>query len=192
MAEEQLAGQTALRGKVALVQLQQQRVRNMSIKRGLQSVLGESPDKQQQAKATQLQLLVDAEGVCSSAQAQAATGATDGPMLAVLTALQAGFASLKRLIEGPSDDKNELKAVVSALISEAPSLANPGWTGQGHWYECADGHPYIITECGGATQASICPECGEPIGGNNHRLTAGNRESTVLRGLAAQAARQQP
>lgn len=30
-----------LRGKVALVQLQQQRVRNMSIKRGLQSVLGE-------------------------------------------------------------------------------------------------------------------------------------------------------
>ena len=69
---------------------------------------GESPDKQQQAKATQLQLLVDAEVVCSSAQVQAARGATDGPMLAVLTALQAGFASLKRLIEGPSDAKNEV------------------------------------------------------------------------------------
>lgn len=81
---------------------------------------GESPDKQQQAKATQLQLLVDAEGVCSSAQAQAARGATGGPILAVLTALQAGFASLKRLIEGPSDDKNEvymqqgLPSIVSA------------------------------------------------------------------------------
>lgn len=191
MAEEQMAGQTVLRGQVALVQLQQQRIRNLSIKRGLQNVLGASPDEQKQAKAKQLQLLADAEGVYSTAQAQAARDGTDRPMLAVLTSFQAGFASLKRLIQGPSDDKNELRAVVAALVSKAPSLADAGWTRQGHWYECANGHPYIITECGGATQASTCPECGAPIGGTNHRLTAGNQESTLLRGLAAQAARQQ-
>ena len=22
----------------------------------------------------------------------------------------------------------------------------------GHWFECPNGHPYIITECGGATE----------------------------------------
>ncbi len=84
----------------------------------------------------------------------------------------------------------QLKAVVKALVSEVPSLAGPGFTNQGYWYECDNGHPYIITECGGATQASMCPECGAPIGGTQHRLQAGNRESAALRALAAQVAGQ--
>ena len=91
---------------------------------------------------------------------------------------------------GPDVDFLQLKAVVRALVSEAPSLAGPGFTNQGHWYECANGHPYIITECGGATQASMCPECGAPIGGTQHTLQAGNRESAALRALAAQVAGQ--
>lgn len=84
----------------------------------------------------------------------------------------------------------QLKAVVRALVMEAPSLADAGWTAQGHWYECANGHPYIITECGGATQAGQCFECGAPIGGTGHRLEASNRESTALRQIAAHYAGQ--
>lgn len=44
----------------------------------------------------------------------------------------------------------------------------------GHWFKCQNGHPYIITECGGATQESNCNECGAPIGGRNHRLLHGS------------------
>ena len=46
---------------------------------------------------------------------------------------------------------------------------------KGHWYKCPNGHPYSIGECGGANQQSTCPECGEAIGGKNHRLAEGNQ-----------------
>ena len=35
----------------------------------------------------------------------------------------------------------------------------------GHWFECKNGHSYVIGECGGAMQKSKCPECKEEIGG---------------------------
>ncbi|GBB88387.1 hypothetical protein RclHR1_14960002 [Rhizophagus clarus] len=47
--------------------------------------------------------------------------------------------------------------------------------GSGHWFECPNGHPYTIGECGGAMQISRCPDCNEQIGGGNHQLTSGNR-----------------
>ncbi|KAG0168757.1 hypothetical protein DFQ28_004319 [Apophysomyces sp. BC1034] len=48
-------------------------------------------------------------------------------------------------------------------------------TGAGHWYQCPNGHPYTIGECGGAMQLSNCPECGARIGGSSHILTDGNQ-----------------
>ncbi|KAL6075671.1 NFX1-type zinc finger-containing protein 1 [Balamuthia mandrillaris] len=45
----------------------------------------------------------------------------------------------------------------------------------GHWFECPNGHVYTIGECGGAMQRSSCPECGEVVGGGDHRLAEGNR-----------------
>ncbi|CAB5361032.1 unnamed protein product [Rhizophagus irregularis] len=44
-----------------------------------------------------------------------------------------------------------------------------------HWYQCPNGHPYTIGECGGAMVMSRCPDCNAPIGGGDHRLTTGNR-----------------
>lgn len=79
--------------------------------------------------------------------------------------------------------------MVRALVSSAPNLADAGFTNQGHWYECPNGHPYIITECGGATQLGTCFECGASIGGSRHQVQAGNRESTALRSIAAEVAR---
>ena len=46
---------------------------------------------------------------------------------------------------------------------------------QGHWYKCPNGHIYAIGECGGAMQQRSCPECGETIGGTDHRLAQGNK-----------------
>ena len=45
---------------------------------------------------------------------------------------------------------------------------------KGHWYKCQNGHYYAIGDCGGATQRGKCPECGSVIGGEGHRLAAGN------------------
>ena len=44
------------------------------------------------------------------------------------------------------------------------------------------GHVYAIGECGGAMQESQCPECGETVGGLQHRLTADNSVATEMDG----------
>eukprot|EP01026_Neomeris_dumetosa_P066282 TRINITY_DN6404_c0_g1_i1.p2 TRINITY_DN6404_c0_g1~~TRINITY_DN6404_c0_g1_i1.p2 ORF type:complete len:435 (+),score=44.89 TRINITY_DN6404_c0_g1_i1:418-1722(+) len=49
-----------------------------------------------------------------------------------------------------------------------------GYRGTGRWFECPNGHPYVIGECGGAMQESRCPECGETIGGTRHTLRSSN------------------
>ena len=57
------------------------------------------------------------------------------------------------------------------MISEAIGLSG------GYWYECPNGHPYAIGECGGAMEKSVCPECKAEIGGLNHNLNSQNRHS---------------
>ncbi|QRV86467.1 hypothetical protein RhiJN_14485 [Ceratobasidium sp. AG-Ba] len=54
----------------------------------------------------------------------------------------------------------------------------------GHFYRCPNGHPYVITECGGAMQESRCPECRAPIGGGSHTLRSDNTRDTELVALA--------
>lgn len=63
-----------------------------------------------------------------------------------------------------------------AMIVKAMGMA------QGHWYKCPNGHPYCITECGGAMQISKCNECGARIGGTNHRLLDDNRHDGSMDG----------
>ncbi|CAF4986027.1 unnamed protein product, partial [Rotaria sp. Silwood1] len=53
---------------------------------------------------------------------------------------------------------------------------------KGHWFICPNGHPYVITECGGASQESQCPDCGEQIGGQNHRLLETNHHFGLIDG----------
>ncbi|KAF8234736.1 hypothetical protein L208DRAFT_1359322 [Tricholoma matsutake] len=44
----------------------------------------------------------------------------------------------------------------------------------GHYYNCPNGHMFVITECGGAMEQSLCPECGETIRGASHHLDPSN------------------
>lgn len=43
----------------------------------------------------------------------------------------------------------------------------------GHWYRCANGHPFTVGECGLPMQLARCPECGAGIGGTSHKPTDG-------------------
>ena len=53
---------------------------------------------------------------------------------------------------------------------------------QGHWFKCPNGHIYCITECGGATEEGVCPECKSRIGGTRHQLRSDNRVATEMDG----------
>ncbi|RUS19771.1 hypothetical protein BC937DRAFT_86940 [Endogone sp. FLAS-F59071] len=46
--------------------------------------------------------------------------------------------------------------------------------GSGHWYQCPNGHTYVIIDCGLAHEESRCPECGAGIGGSNYQLRQDN------------------
>ena len=54
----------------------------------------------------------------------------------------------------------------------------------GHFYNCPNGHPFVIGECGGAMETARCPECGEPVGGNSHNLLGTNSRATDLEQIA--------
>ncbi|KAG9293587.1 hypothetical protein G9A89_005590 [Geosiphon pyriformis] len=85
-------------------------------------------------------------------------------------------------IEKILEEVNEL-LVQNEILTKEDKLnifraMKPEVGGGDHWFECPNGHPYTIGECGGAMQQSRCPECGAAIGGGDHRLTAGNRRNT--------------
>ncbi|KAI9460073.1 hypothetical protein HD554DRAFT_1598622 [Boletus coccyginus] len=54
----------------------------------------------------------------------------------------------------------------------------------GHFYNCPNGHTFVITECGGANQVSRCPECDAVIGGSGHYLDPSNTRSEQFEALA--------
>ncbi|KAI4852696.1 hypothetical protein E4T44_01321 [Aureobasidium sp. EXF-8845] len=59
----------------------------------------------------------------------------------------------------------EMQNVVNAMARE--------FRGTGHWYRCRNGHPFTVGECGGPMVESVCPQCGEPIGGRHHQAAEG-------------------
>ncbi|KAG8191754.1 hypothetical protein JTE90_008817 [Oedothorax gibbosus] len=83
------------------------------------------------------------------------------------------FESYRKLIGGAQINVTEL---------EKHSILKAMGLSKGHWYQCPNGHVYCITECGGAMQESKCNECGENIGGAQHRILSTNRVATAMDG----------
>ncbi|KAL1696773.1 hypothetical protein GGG16DRAFT_108222 [Schizophyllum commune] len=63
---------------------------------------------------------------------------------------------------------------------------------RGHFYNCENGHTFVITECGGATQAARCPECNSPIGGTDHRLHSSNTRAMEYENIAREQGGRDP
>ncbi|KAH9923478.1 uncharacterized protein BXZ73DRAFT_50943 [Epithele typhae] len=55
---------------------------------------------------------------------------------------------------------------------------------RGHFYNCENGHTFVITECGGAQERSRCPECAAPIGGGNHQIDNSNTRAKEFEAAA--------
>uniref|UniRef100_A0A3Q3W7K3 RZ-type domain-containing protein n=1 Tax=Mola mola TaxID=94237 RepID=A0A3Q3W7K3_MOLML len=67
--------------------------------------------------------------------------------------------------------EDERKMIVSAMNMRP-----------GHWYKCPNGHVYVITECGGAMESRVCPDCKATIGGASHTLARGNQVASEMDG----------
>ena len=61
---------------------------------------------------------------------------------------------------------NAEKAAVYAAMAQS-------FQGTGHWYYCANGHPFTVGECGMPMQTARCPQCGATVGGTHHEPAAG-------------------
>ncbi|KAH9170426.1 hypothetical protein EDB89DRAFT_1304023 [Lactarius sanguifluus] len=61
-----------------------------------------------------------------------------------------------------------------------------GFSHRGHFYNCENGHTFVIGECGGAVQAVHCPECRAPIGGSNRQLYLSNTRAREFEDIGHQ------
>lgn len=80
--------------------------------------------------------------------------------------------NLKTALEKPSDAT--IQSVVEAM--SRTDGYDYGGSSSSHWFECPNGHPFFIGECGGAMQVGQCIECGEPVGGRRHALLGTNSQ----------------
>ncbi|XP_076009047.1 E3 ubiquitin-protein ligase rnf213-alpha-like isoform X2 [Genypterus blacodes] len=60
---------------------------------------------------------------------------------------------------------DDMFAVVEAVMKEAGSRLT--------WYECSNGHPCFVDQCGMPTEEGKCPVCKEVIGGLRHKAVPG-------------------
>lgn len=63
----------------------------------------------------------------------------------------------------------EIEAIKKAMLSGPRGIASHS----GHWYNCVNGHPFAIGECGMPMELARCPECGANIGGQHHQAVQG-------------------
>lgn len=89
-------------------------------------------------------------------------------------------AEARELKKKAEDTTQEVAEVVKAMGVIAGYNYGTSWSS--HWYECPNGHPYFIGECGGAMEQAQCIECGAVVGGQGHRLNATNRAAGGLVG----------
>jgi hypothetical protein len=83
---------------------------------------------------------------------------------------------------------NPIREIVDVMnaVSKAETGYDYGTSWSDHWYECRNGHPYYIGNCGGAMEVSTCIECGERVGGSHHTVDTSNRR---VAGVYAEAMR---
>ncbi len=68
---------------------------------------------------------------------------------------------------------NAEKAAVYAAMAQS-------FQGTGHWYYCANGHPFTVGDCGMPMETATCPQCGATVGGTHHRPADGVRRAEDL------------
>ncbi|OTB11705.1 hypothetical protein K445DRAFT_339577 [Daldinia sp. EC12] len=100
------------------------------------------------------------------------TDQTEGMMLEI----EAAEKMLRDSVFYDPVSTEELRAVYRAMAAK--------FSGTGHWYLCANGHPFTVGECGMPMERTVCPECGAPVGGANYTPDAGVQRAHEIENLA--------
>ncbi|KAF2450310.1 NFX1-type zinc finger-containing protein 1 [Karstenula rhodostoma CBS 690.94] len=122
------------------------------------------PDERDRAKATEY--TAEAKALLENALESCKKPFQNADKLSV-----AVEESLKLLRRSWYEDvtADELAMIKAAMVSDPKGIM----THSGHWYNCTNGHPFAIGECGMPMERARCPECGARIGGSNHTAEAG-------------------
>ncbi|XP_067056125.1 E3 ubiquitin-protein ligase rnf213-alpha-like isoform X2 [Acropora muricata] len=78
---------------------------------------------------------------------------------------------LRLMMENPAALKNSF---LPTMPEDNLLEAMAGMKERGSWYQCPNGHPYYIGDCGRPVEVKVCPECKVNIGGTEHDLSTGN------------------
>ncbi|MCJ1475096.1 hypothetical protein MMC13_003756 [Lambiella insularis] len=90
--------------------------------------------------------------------------------------MPAEISAAERMVRGDTfyaPVTNAEKAAVYAAMTQE-------FSGTGHWYNCVNGHPFTVGECGMPMQTARCPQCGAAVGGNHHQPVAGVTRATDM------------
>ncbi|EPE32161.1 hypothetical protein GLAREA_07294 [Glarea lozoyensis ATCC 20868] len=71
---------------------------------------------------------------------------------------------------------DELNAIKNTMVQGSQGIASHS----GHWYNCKNGHPFAIGECGMPMEQARCPECGAAVGGQNNTPAGGVTRATQM------------
>ena len=97
------------------------------------------------------------------------------------------FTQFDDLIERAERLRDALKVPIGSIINavhegyKSEGGYNYGGSWSDHWFECPNGHPYFIGECGRAMEISRCVECNEIVGGSQHLLQPSNAPAVPIR-----------
>jgi len=85
-----------------------------------------------------------------------------------------GVGSLNKKLESNNFNctEKELENFSEKAVYETHQILRSLGT---RWYKCPNGHLYVVGECGGPMERSICPECHARIGGMDHIPESGNQ-----------------
>ncbi|XP_041755240.2 E3 ubiquitin-protein ligase rnf213-alpha-like [Coregonus clupeaformis] len=82
---------------------------------------------------------------------------------------------LQRLVLVPT---NMQRAFIPTMPEDMLAVARQA-IGQMRWYNCPNGHPCAIGECGRPVETSRCVDCGAEIGGSNHNPVRGFTDAPI-------------
>ncbi|CAH3199331.1 unnamed protein product, partial [Porites evermanni] len=78
---------------------------------------------------------------------------------------------LRLLMDNPAALMN---AYLPTMPDDNLQEAMAGMRESGKWYQCPNGHPYYVGDCGRPMEVKACPECKMKIGGKEHKPFQGN------------------
>ncbi|KAL1409923.1 hypothetical protein Q8F55_003922 [Vanrija albida] len=137
----------------------------------------------QESKAEMDKLAADIDAALAEAPPQLAEYA----QTKIRPAVNALLEEWKNMTAGIGQDGFYQAVSAEGKLSIIKAMMEENWGYGGRYYQCPNGHPYVIGDCGQPMATSRCLECGAEVGGHDHTLLGGNARDAVMEAVAREA-----